>query len=425
MKILIIGNGGREHALAWKVAQSNQVKQVWVAPGNAGTEMEEKVVNIDINATDIEKLANFATQNNIDLTIVGPEAALAAGIVNHFREHGLKCFGPTQQATQLESSKIFCKDFLQQHNIPTAHYAHFTEVSAALAYLIKQSFPIVIKADGLAAGKGVIIASDYQHAEQTVQDMLSGNQFGDAGHAIVIEEFLQGEELSYIVMSDGKHILSLASSQDHKRRDDGDEGPNTGGMGAYSPAPILTDALEQTIIEKIIKPTIKGMQQLGIPYTGFLYAGIMVTPMGEPKVLEFNCRLGDPETQPLLFRLQSDLVTLCLATLDQTLHQQQADWNPQPALSVVLTAGGYPKHYKKGDIINGLEKINDANVKVFHAGTCKHNNKIVTNGGRVLAITALGDNLLEAQQRAYKQTKSITWTNCYFRKDIGYRGIAR
>lgn len=423
MNILIIGQGGREHALAWKVAQSAQVTQVWVAPGNAGTALENKVKNIPIQANDTEALVKFAKEHAIDLTIVGPEIALAAGVVNAFQKAHLACFGPTAEAAQLEISKIFCKNFLRQYHIPTANYATFTDLNAALAYLQTQSFPLVIKADGLAAGKGVIIAEDHSTAEQAVKSMLESHQFGDAGQAIVIEEFITGEELSYIVMVDGEHILPLASSQDHKRRDNGDLGPNTGGMGAYSPSPLLSSELNQKILSQIIQPTVQALAKRGTPYTGFLYAGLMIDEQLNPKLLEFNCRLGDPETQPLLMRLRSDLVDLCKAALAKKLDLIKAEWDPRPALTIVMASGGYPEAYSNGYVIEGLNRTPPIDCKVFHAGTVLKNNQVITQGGRVLAVTALGETLEKAQSQAYALAKTITWPGCFYRTDIGYRAL--
>lgn len=423
MEILIVGGGGREHALAWKALQSPKVEHVWVAPGNAGTACEPNMGNVDIRADDVTALLAFAQAHTIDLTIVGPEAALAAGITDAFSEAGLRCFGPTRAAAMLEISKGYSKDFMQKYDIPTAAYARFTDEDQALSYLDSQKLPIVIKADGLAAGKGVIIATDWEQARNTVKDMLSGNQFGEAGHAIVIEEFLQGEELSYIVMVDGNHILPLASSQDHKRLGDGDIGPNTGGMGAYSPAPQLTPELDKVIMDTIISHTIAGLNANGTPYVGFLYAGLMITPDGQPKVLEYNCRFGDPETQPIMMRLQSDLVALCCAALEGKLDQTNANWDSRSAMAVVMVAGGYPAHYDKGLVINGLESITDSHCKVFHAGTKLDNTQVLTNGGRVLAVTALGDDLASAQTNAYRNAQKIHWDKCFYRKDIGHRAL--
>jgi len=426
MIVLIIGSGGREHALAWKVAMSSNVSKVYVAPGNAGTAKEPKVYNIAIAADDIDALLAFAHKEQVGLTIVGPEQPLVAGIVDRFQQLGLKCFGPSQAASQLEGSKTFCKDFLKRHNIPTAQYQAFTDIDLALAYLNKQDFPIVIKADGLAAGKGVIIANNQTEAETCVRDMLADNKFGAAGSRIVIEEFLVGEEISFIVMVDGEHILPLASSQDHKAAEDGDLGPNTGGMGAYSPAPRVSYALHDLIMETIIQTTVKGLADDGMPYTGFLYAGLMIDDDNQPKVLEYNCRFGDPETQPIMMRLKTDLTELCLAALEQRLDQCRAEWSPKVALGVVMAAGGYPHDYAKGDVISGLEdnNLDTFDTKVFHAGTLEKDNAIVTSGGRVLCATALGDNVKEAQDNAYKLVNKITWDKVYYRNDIGYRAIA-
>lgn len=425
MKILIIGGGGREHALAWKVAQSNTVNTVYVAPGNAGTAGETKVENIDIDAEDIDSLLAFANNNQIDLTIVGPEVPLVAGIVDRFSEAGLRCFGPTQGAAQLEGSKAYTKDFLARHHIPTADYGNFTDIDSAVAYIKEKGAPIVIKADGLAAGKGVILAQTEDEAIIAVNDMLAGNAFGDAGHRVVIEEFLTGEEASFICMVDGEHVLPLATSQDHKARDNGDKGPNTGGMGAYSPAPVVTEALFQRIMDDVILPTVRGMAADGHPYTGFLYAGIMIDTSGIPKVLEYNCRFGDPETQPIMMRLQSDLVELIESALDKRLHEVEAKWDTRAALGVVMAAGGYPATYDKGDVIEGLAAGDDGSTKVFHAGTVIENGEVVTNGGRVLCVTALGDTVSEAQSRAYQRLKQISWNKAYYRTDIGYRAVAR
>ncbi|MFC6379846.1 phosphoribosylamine--glycine ligase [Tatumella terrea] len=425
MNILIIGNGGREHALAWKAAQSPLAGKVYVAPGNAGTALEPALHNVDISATDIEGLLAFARKENIGLTIVGPEAPLVIGVVDAFREAGLKIFGPTRGAAQLEGSKAFTKDFLARHNIPTAEYQNFTEIDPALAYLREKGAPIVVKADGLAAGKGVIVAMTLQEAEDAVRDMLAGNAFGDAGHRIVIEEFLQGEEASFIVMVDGEHVLPMATSQDHKRVGDADTGPNTGGMGAYSPAPVVTDEVHQRAMDEVIWPTVRGMAAEGNVYTGFLYAGLMIDPEGRPKVIEFNCRFGDPETQPIMMRLQSDLVALCLAACDGQLDQQESQWDPRPALGVVLAAGGYPEKYRKGDVISGLEAATSPDGKVFHAGTTLQGEDVVTNGGRVLCVTGLGDDIAAAQKQAYALAKAISWEGCFCRTDIGYRAINR
>ena len=424
MNILVIGSGGREHALAWKAAQSEHVKHVFVAPGNAGTALEEKLSNIDIAVDDFSGLANFAAQENIALTIVGPEAPLVDGIVDYFSERGLKCFGPSKGAAQLEGSKSFTKDFLQRHNIPTAAYATFTDIEPALAYLREQGAPIVVKADGLAAGKGVIVAEDLATAEAAVNDMLSGNAFGEAGCRVVIEEFLEGEEASFIVIADGNDVLPMATSQDHKRVGDGDSGPNTGGMGAYSPAPVVTDDVYRRIMDEVIYPTINGMKGEGNAYTGFLYAGLMITKDGTPKVIEYNCRFGDPETQPIMIRLQSDLNALCLAAMEKNLSEYSAEWDERPAVGVVLAAGGYPNSYAKGSVISGLEN-NSENGKVFHAGTKLNGDNVVTNGGRVLCATALGSSITEAQKNAYALCETISWDGMFYRKDIAYRAIAR
>ncbi|ALG67321.1 phosphoribosylamine--glycine ligase [Beggiatoa leptomitoformis] len=425
MKILIIGNGGREHALAWKVAQTAGVAKVFVAPGNAGTAREAKVENVPIKSDDIHTLVTFALQQRIDLTIVGPEAPLVAGVVDKFRVAGLRCFGPTSGSAQLEGSKAFTKDFLARHAIPTADYSHFTEVQPAIDYIRAKGAPIVVKADGLAAGKGVILAQTEAEAIAAVEDMLAGNAFGDAGNRVVIEAFLVGEEASFICMVDGEHILPMATSQDHKARDDGDKGPNTGGMGAYSPAPVVTPDIHEKIMRLVIEPTVKGMAAEGLPYTGFLYAGVMIDQQGNPKVLEYNCRFGDPETQPIMMRLQSDLVALCNAALDKRLHEVTAQWDNRAALGVVLAAGGYPNDYAKGDVIQGLEIATAENVKVFHAGTSEHNGQVITNGGRVLCVCALGDSVKTAQTAAYAHIQKITWQKMYCRHDIGYRAIAR
>ena len=426
MKVLIIGNGGREHALAWKAAQSPKVETVFVAPGNAGTALEPTLQNVAISATDIPALLNFAQSEKIDLTIVGPEAPLVKGVVDTFRAAGLKIFGPTAGAAQLEGSKAFTKDFLARHHIPTAEYQNFTEIEPALAYLREKGAPIVIKADGLAAGKGVIVAMTLEEAEAAVHDMLAGNAFGDAGHRIVIEEFLDGEEASFIVMVDGEHVLPMATSQDHKRVGDGDTGLNTGGMGAYSPAPVVTDVVHQRTMERIIWPTVKGMAAEGNTYTGFLYAGLMIDKQGNPKVIEFNCRFGDPETQPIMLRMKSDLVELCLAACEGKLDEQKSEWDDRASLGVVMAAGGYPGDYRTGDVIHGLPLEEVADGKVFHAGTrLDDNEQVVTSGGRVLCVTALGDTVAEAQKRAYALMTDIHWDDCFCRKDIGWRAIER
>lgn len=425
MKVLVIGSGGREHALAWKCAQSADVDEVLVAPGNAGTALEAKVRNADVSSDDIEALAGLAQSENIGLTIVGPEAPLVAGIVDRFAELGLPCFGPSAAAAQLEGSKAFSKDFLARHDIPTAAYRNFSDLEAALNYIRKQGAPIVIKADGLAAGKGVIVAMTLEEAEQAATDMLSGNKFGDAGARIVVEEFLAGEEASFIVITDGTNVVPMATSQDHKARDEGDVGPNTGGMGAYSPAPVVTPEIEQKIMELVIRPTLEGMKADGNNYVGFLYAGLMIMADDTPKVIEFNCRFGDPETQPIMARLKSDLATLCKATLDGTLGEQTTDWDPRASLGVVLAAGGYPESYEKGHVISGLEAADSETQKVFHAGTASTDNGIVTSGGRVLCVVGLGDTVEQAAAESYAAVSKISWDDMYFREDIGHRAIAR
>ncbi|HGM5604295.1 TPA: phosphoribosylamine--glycine ligase [Serratia marcescens] len=425
MNILIIGNGGREHALAWKAAQSPLADKVYVAPGNAGTALEANLENVAIAATDIPALVAFAQSHDIGLTIVGPEAPLVIGVVDAFQAAGLKIFGPTQAAAQLEGSKAFTKDFLARHRIPTAEYENFTDVEPALAYVRSKGAPIVIKADGLAAGKGVIVAMTLQEAEEAVRDMLAGNAFGDAGHRIVVEEFLDGEEASFIVMVDGENVVPMATSQDHKRVGDGDTGPNTGGMGAYSPAPVVTDEIHQRAMDQVIWPTVRGMAAEGNTYVGFLYAGLMIAADGQPKVIEFNCRFGDPETQPIMLRLRSDLVELCLAGAEGRLNEKTSDWDERPALGVVLAAGGYPGDYRNGEVIQGLPQQESADGKVFHAGTRLQGDDVVTSGGRVLCVTALGDTVAQAQQRAYQLAEGIQWPGSFCRKDIGYRAIAR
>ncbi|BEM60647.1 phosphoribosylamine--glycine ligase [Serratia marcescens] len=425
MNILIIGNGGREHALAWKAAQSPLADKVYVAPGNAGTALEANLENVAIAATDIPALVAFAQSHDIGLTIVGPEAPLVIGVVDAFQAAGLKIFGPTQAAAQLEGSKAFTKDFLARHRIPTAEYENFTDVEPALAYVRSKGAPIVIKADGLAAGKGVIVAMTLQEAEEAVRDMLAGNAFGDAGHRIVVEEFLDGEEASFIVMVDGENVVPMATSQDHKRVGDGDTGPNTGGMGAYSPAPVVTDEIHRRAMDQVIWPTVRGMAAEGNTYVGFLYAGLMIAADGQPKVIEFNCRFGDPETQPIMLRLRSDLVELCLAGAEGRLNEKTSDWDERPALGVVLAAGGYPGDYRNGEVIQGLPQQESADGKVFHAGTRLQGDGVVTNGGRVLCVTALGDTVAQAQQRAYQLAEGIQWPGSFCRKDIGYRAIAR
>lgn len=420
--ILIIGGGGREHALAWKCIQSPNTEKVYVAPGNAGTALEPDIENVDISSDDIEGLLAFAKQNNVDLTIVGPEAPLVAGVVDLFTANGLIIFGPRQFNAQLEGSKSFAKQFMQRCNIPTAEYQEFTVADKAIEYLSSQSFPIVIKADGLAAGKGVVIAQNQEEAVDAVNSMLTEGVHGAAGQKIVIEEFIQGEEVSFICIVDHGVVIPLASSQDHKARDEGDKGPNTGGMGAYSPAPIVNEALHTRIIEQVIQPTIQGFIEDGHPYQGFLYAGLMITASGEPKVLEFNCRFGDPETQPILMRLQSDLSQLCWDAARNQLVASELNWSPNTALGVVMAAGGYPFSYDKGAAISGLDQIAE-NTKVFHAGTTQNGKSITTSGGRVLCVTALGENIQEAQRLAYEGVEQINWKDAFYRKDIGYRAI--
>lgn len=425
MKVMVIGGGGREHALAWKAAQSPLVTQVFVAPGNAGTALESNLQNVAIAADDVDALLAFAQQEQIGLTIVGPEAPLAKGVVDQFRAAGLAIFGPTRAAAQLESSKAFAKDFLARHRIPTADYQNFTEIEPAKDYVRRLGTPIVIKADGLAAGKGVIIAQTEAEAFAAIDDMLSGNKFGDAGSRVVIEEFLTGEEASFIVMVDGQHALAFASSQDHKARDNADKGPNTGGMGAYSPAPVVTPEVHDWVMQQVIYPTVRGMAAEGNVFTGFLYAGLMIAPDGSAKVLEFNCRFGDPETQPIMLRLQSDLVALCQAAVDGKLDQMQLEFSPQAAVGVVLAAGGYPDTYAKGKVIGGLEQAAQLPGKVFHAGTELKDGQVLTNGGRVLCATALGETVTAAQQAAYTLAGAISWEQLYYRTDIGYRAVAR
>ena len=425
MKVLVVGGGGREHALAWKVAQSNDVDTVFVAPGNAGTATEQKISNVQIGTEEKTKLIDFALSEKIDLTIIGPENPLVAGMVDEFTAAGLRCFGPSKSAAMLEGSKTFTKEFLKRHNIPTAEYEVFTETQAAINYVRGKTMPIVIKADGLAAVKGVIIADSEQVAIETINDMLSGNKYGEAGHRVVIEEFLTGEEVSFIVMVDGEHVLPLASSQDHKARDDGDKGPNTGGMGAYSPAPVVTSSLHERIMREVIEPTIAGMAKEDRLYIGFLYAGLMITDDGIPKVLEFNCRFGDPETQPIMMRLKSDLANLCIMTLDGKLNEASIEWDDRVALGVVLASKGYPTGLSKGDVIKGLDSEFANDVKVFHAGTAEQDENFVTSGGRVLCVTAMADNVLGANNKAYSAIQQINWDGMFYRTDIGYRAIKR
>ena len=425
MKILIVGSGGREHALAWKVRQSPKATQVFVAPGNAGTALEPGITNVDLAVDDIPGLLAFAQSKRVDLTIVGPEVPLVKGLVDAFSDAGLACFGPKAAQAQLEGSKAFCKDFMARHKIPTADYQTFTEVAAAIDYIRAKGAPIVVKADGLAAGKGVIVAQTEAEAIAAVEDMLSGNSFGEAGHRVVVEEFLEGEEASFIVMADGLHALAMATSQDHKARDNGDQGPNTGGMGAYSPAPVVTQEIHDKVMAEVILPTLKGMSDDGLPYTGFLYAGLMISKNGAIKVLEYNCRFGDPETQPIMMRLKSDLIDLCFAALGQRLDQVSTRWDPRPALGVVLAAGGYPDDYAKGHVISGLPEHSDTEAKVFHAGTTQDQGQVVTAGGRVLCACALGDDIADAQVKAYALASKIAWQDIYYRTDIGFKAIAR
>jgi phosphoribosylamine--glycine ligase len=420
MKLLVIGSGGREHALAWRLAQSPKVQKIYVAPGNAGTAHEDGLENLPI--TDIHQLVAFARDNAIHATVVGPEAPLAAGVVDAFRAAGLRIFGPTKAAAQLESSKDFAKQFMSRHGIPTAKFATFTDAAAAHAYIDTEGAPIVIKADGLAAGKGVVVAMSVAEAHHAIDDMLSGNKLGSAGSRVVIEEFLDGEEASFIVMADGHHALALATSQDHKRLRDNDEGPNTGGMGAYSPAPVVTPAIHARVMREVIMPTIHGMEKDGILFTGFLYAGLMIKPDGSLKVLEFNCRMGDPETQPIMLRLKSDLTELVDAAIDGRLDKIETDWDRRVALGVVLAAHNYPETPRKGDVIAGLGKT-DADAHVFHAGTAEKDSHVVTAGGRVLCVTALGDTVKSAQKRAYEIADGIRFDGMQYRRDIGYRAI--
>ncbi|WP_023604478.1 phosphoribosylamine--glycine ligase [Aliivibrio logei] len=425
MNVLIIGAGGREHALGWKAAQNPNVETVFIAPGNAGTALEPKLENVAIDVEDIASLVAFAKEKAIELTIVGPEGPLVIGVVDAFREAGLPIFGPTKAAAQLEGSKAFTKDFLARHDIPTGYYSNFTEIEPALAYVREQGAPIVVKADGLAAGKGVIVAMTLKEAEDAIKDMLSGNVFGEAGSRVVIEEFLEGEEASFIVMVDGASVLPMATSQDHKRVGDKDTGPNTGGMGAYSPAPVVTPEIHNRILEEVIYPTVRGMDAEGAPYTGFLYAGLMIDADGTPKVIEYNCRFGDPETQPIMMRMESDLVELCLMAIDEKLDEAESKWDTRAAIGVVLAAGGYPADYAKGDVIS-LPATELEGQKIFHAGTTNNAaGDVTTNGGRVLCATALGNTVSEAQERAYELTKQVSWNGMFHRNDIGYRAIAR
>lgn len=424
MNILIIGNGGREHALAWKTAQSPRVKQVFVAPGNAGTALEAHVTNVDIAADDVAGLVKFAKHNAIDLTIVGPEGPLVIGVSDAFKEAGLRCFGPSKLAARLEGSKAFTKDFLKAHHIPTAAYATFTVESLDESWIRAQRAPLVVKADGLAAGKGVVICATQEEAVATTKAMFAG-KFGAAGATVVIEEFLEGEEASFIAMVDGIHILPFATSQDHKRLLDHDAGPNTGGMGAYSPAPVVTPAVHDRIMREVMEPTVRGLAAAGTPYVGFLYAGLMIAPDGAPKVIEFNCRFGDPEAQPVMMRLQSDLTVLCDAALDGQLDRVQADWSPHAALGVVMAAGGYPENVRKGDVVHGLNQAAALPGKVFHAGTQLRDGEVVTHGGRVLCAVGTGATVHQAQQQAYGLTTAINWQGVQYRRDIGYRAVER
>ena len=425
MNILVIGSGGREHALAWKCAQADQVNNVFVAPGNAGTSREPKTKNITIDVLDFSALAQFAKENDVALTIVGPEAPLVKGIVDFFQIKGLPCFGPSRVAAQLEGSKAFTKEFLKRHSIPTAAFETFTDTASAISYVRTRGAPIVVKADGLAAGKGVIVAETEEQAIAAVEDMLQGNKYGDAGHRVVIEDFLIGEEASFIAMVDGENILPMATSQDHKARDNGDRGPNTGGMGAYSPAPVVSDSVYELIMEQVIRPTVAGMISDGHPYVGFLYAGLMIDRDGNPSVVEFNCRFGDPEAQPVMMRLQSDLAELCQLALVGQLDLAKAQWDQRPAVGVVLAAGGYPDTYTRGAVIQGLDKAHSDSQKIFHAGTREENGQVVTHGGRVICAVALGQSVASAQQSAYKLAADVSWENVYFRTDIAYRAIAR
>jgi phosphoribosylamine--glycine ligase len=421
----VTGNGGREHALAWKLGQSSSVTEVFVAPGNAGTAVEPGIKNVDLDVLDIDSQIAFAKQQNIELVVIGPEAPLVAGAVDQFTAAGIRCFGPSMACAQLEGSKDFTKQFLARHGIPTAAYQTFSELAPAIKYARSMTAPIVVKADGLAAGKGVVVASDHDEAERALKDMLEDNAFGDAGARVVIEEFLEGEEASFIVIADGETFLPFASSQDHKAAYDGDRGPNTGGMGAYSPAPVVTDAVYQRIVDQVISPTIAGLANEGMPYVGFLYAGLMIDSSGQPKVIEFNCRFGDPETQPIMMRLQSDLATLCVAAIDQSLDKQSITFNPLTALTVVMAAGGYPDQYAKGDVIQGIA-AESSESKTFHAGTTLDAaGQTVTNGGRVLGVTALGSSVGEANKKAYERVKDISFANAEYRTDIGYRAIER
>jgi phosphoribosylamine--glycine ligase len=426
MKVLIVGSGGREHALAWKASRSDLTSEIYVAPGNGGTALERDITNVEISAEDIDGLASFALKNKIDLTIVGPEVPLVLGITDEFKKKGLRCFGPSKDAARLEGSKDFMKDFLSRNNIPTALYKSFTDINLAKDYVKNHSIPVVIKADGLAAGKGVIIANSTEEAVEAIEQCMEDKEFGEAGSKVVIEEFLEGEEASFIVLTDGNVILPLASSQDHKARDDGDKGPNTGGMGAYSPAPVVTTNLHKKIMDEVIIPTIEGLNKEGMNYCGFLYAGLMIDKNKNIKVLEFNCRFGDPETQPILLRMKSDLINLCFEAAEGKLVESEIVWDERVSLGVVMAAGGYPNNYDKGFEISGLLEDETEDLKIFHAGTSLNKeDKVVTNGGRVLCVTALGSNTKEAKEKAYQLVKSIKWEKAYFRRDIGYRALNR
>ena len=426
MKVLIVGSGGREHALAWKASRSDLTSEIYVAPGNGGTALESDITNVEISAEDIDGLASFALKNKIDLTIVGPEVPLVLGITDEFKKKGLRCFGPSKDAARLEGSKDFMKDFLSRNNIPTALYKSFTDINLAKDYVKNHSIPVVIKADGLAAGKGVIIANSTEEAFEAIEQCMEDKEFGEAGSKVVIEEFLEGEEASFIVLTDGNVILPLASSQDHKARDDGDKGPNTGGMGAYSPAPVVTTNLHKKIMDEVIIPTIEGLNKEGMNYCGFLYAGLMIDKNKNIKVLEFNCRFGDPETQPILLRMKSDLINLCFEAAEGKLVESEIVWDERVSLGVVMAAGGYPNNYDKGFEISGLLEDETEDLKIFHAGTSLNKeDKVVTNGGRVLCVTALGSNTKEAKEKAYQRVKSIKWEKAYFRRDIGYRALNR
>ena len=426
MKVLIVGSGGREHALAWKASRSDLTSEIYVAPGNGGTALERDITNVEISAEDIDGLASFALKNKIDLTIVGPEVPLVLGITDEFKKKGLRCFGPSKDAARLEGSKDFMKDFLSRNNIPTALYKSFTDINLAKDYVKNHSIPVVIKADGLAAGKGVIIANSTEEAVEAIEQCMEDKEFGEAGSKVVIEEFLEGEEASFIVLTDGNVILPLASSQDHKARDDGDKGPNTGGMGAYSPAPVVTANLHKKIMDEVIIPTIEGLNKEGMNYCGFLYAGLMIDKNKNIKVLEFNCRFGDPETQPILLRMKSDLINLCFEATEGKLVESEIVWDERVSLGVVMAAGGYPNNYDKGFEISGLLEDETEDLKIFHAGTSLNKeDKVVTNGGRVLCVTALGSNTKEAKEKAYQRVKSIKWEKAYFRRDIGYRALNR